>query len=286
MSYPELKRGDKGEDVRRLQSYLNKPGAMLLVDGDFGKNTERGVKYAQEIAGQSVTGIADADLWQWLEPIPEPFPMLDTNGVAFIANKETGGLYYYNLVTRWPHFPGHASGITIGVGYDLRFHSQEHFRKCWGSHLPDLHIQELSRDIGKKGSKARATELKRMGIQVPFHAAWSVFIHCTLPRFYEKTEKIYPSLPRLPGLCRSVLVSLVFNRGTSLSGSRRREMRQIQLLLEKADDQGLTREQVRQILDGVEDEILKMTRLWAPGSGLIARRQAEANLWRQGLRSL
>jgi len=63
-------------------------------------------------------------------------------------------------------------------------------------------------------------------------------------------------------------------------------MRQIQLLLEKADDQGLTREQVRQILDGVEDEILKMKRLWAPGSGLIARRQAEANLWRQGLRSL
>ena len=37
-----------------------------------------------------------------------------------------------------------------------------------------------------------------------------------------------------------------------------------------------------QRLSRVEDELLAMQRLWAQGSGLIARRQAEANLWREG----
>ena len=35
MSFPELNRGDRGEDVKRLQSLLNKVGAMLVTDGAF-----------------------------------------------------------------------------------------------------------------------------------------------------------------------------------------------------------------------------------------------------------
>ena len=37
------------------------------------------------------------------------------------------------------------------------------------------------------------------------------------------------------------------------------------------------------ILSDVEDEIVSMKRLWKPTSGLIRRRQEEANLWREGL---
>lgn len=286
MSFPILRRGDKGKEVILLQSYLNKVGAMLVTDGDFGRGTERGVLYAQDITQQPTTGVADTVLWNWLEPQPKPFQLLDTNGVAYIAKEETGGLSYYELVTRWPHYPGHSSGITIGVGYDLRFNSENDFKESWGGHLPNSHIEELLTDIGKKGSKSRTQDLKRMGIEIPFKAAWPVFIELTLPRFYSNTESIYPSLSRLPDLCRSVLVSIVFNRGNSLSGSRRREMKEIQNILDEADNENLSKEQVKQVLNGVEDQILSMKRLWAPGSGLIKRRQAEANLWRSGLRSL
>src|SRR6185369_6904890 len=38
-----LKRGTNGDNVRTLQRGLNKLGAMLLVDGDFGKSTEAAV---------------------------------------------------------------------------------------------------------------------------------------------------------------------------------------------------------------------------------------------------
>jgi peptidoglycan hydrolase-like protein with peptidoglycan-binding domain len=66
MTLPTLKRGDKGKQVILLQSELNKAGAMLKPDGDFGRGTERGVLYAQDIDNQPTTGIADGKLWEWL----------------------------------------------------------------------------------------------------------------------------------------------------------------------------------------------------------------------------
>lgn len=286
MAFPTLQRGNKGQQVIQLQAELNKVGAMLKPDGDFGRGTEKGVLYAQDIANQPVTGIANGALWEWLSTQLEPYDKLNTNGIAFIAKEETGGLSYYELVTRWPHYPGHSSGITIGVGYDLRFNTEENFKELWGDLIPASHIDELSKDIGKKGSTTRAKELKKMGIEVPFKSAWPVFIQLTLPRFYSSTESIYSSISRLPDYCRSVLVSLVFNRGTSLSGSTRKEMKEIQKILIRADDPNLTKSQKTEILSEVEDEILSMKRLWAPSSGLIKRRQSEANLWRNGLASM
>ena len=257
-----------------------------MVDGEFGPGTEKGVLYAQDIAQQPATGIAEPLLWNWVEMQPEPFQLLDTDGIAFIAKEETGGLAYYEMVTQWPHYPGHASGITIGAGYDLRFHSKSDFKKTWGKYLSEAYINELSKDIGKKGSKSRAVKLKEKGIAVPFKSAWPAFIEDTLPRFYGYTESIYPSLRRLPDLCRSALVSIVFNRGAGLSGSRKKEMRNMQKILHLGDDESLSKAAAKKILQAVENEILSMKRLWAPGSGLIKRRQAEANLWRQGILSL
>lgn len=286
MSYPELKRGSKGEDVRLLQHYLNRIGAMLVADGDFGSGTERGIRYAQDVADMALTGTLDERLWSWLEVQSEPYPPLDTDGVAFIAREETGGLSYYETITRWPHYPGLSSGITIGVGYDLRFNTENDFRKNWGSYLaPDI-LEELAHDIGKPGTKKRSQELKKRGIQVPFKAAWKVFINKTLPRFHEDTRSIYPSLDMLPLLCRCALVSIVFNRGTSLSGSRRSEMRAIADILAKADNPALERIERKIILTDVEDQIVAMQRLWGPEMGLYKRRQGEANLWRIGLEML
>lgn len=286
MSCPQLKRGSKGKDVQHLQHNLNRVGAMLVTDGDFGSGTERGIRYAQDVANLAVTGNLDERLWSWLEVQSDPYPPLDTDGVAFIAREETGGLAYYDALTRWPHYPGLSSGITIGVGYDLRFNTEKDFRKNWGSYLaPDI-LEELVRDIGKPGTKKRSQELKKRGIQVPFKAAWKVFINKTLPRFHEDTRSIYPSLDTLPLLCRCALVSIVFNRGNSLEGSRRSEMRTIRDILIKASNPVLESSERKRILRDVEDEIVAMQRLWGPETGLYKRRQGEANLWRTGLETL
>lgn len=283
MSNPTLQRHTVSDAVALLQSELNKVGAMLSVDSDFGPGTERGVRYAQALAGLPVTGIADEQLWIWLASRPAPFPRLHTDGVAFIAREETGGLAYYEQVTRWPHYPGGDSGITIGAGFDLRFNTKSDFLASWGGVLSPEIVDTLLSDIGRQGTRERAEELRDAGVTVPFGSAWMVFIGTTLPNFYQITESIYPSLSRLPDFCRSVLVSLVFNRGPRLTGDSRREMTEIRDILLLADDDALDKEQKKAKLDGIEDALLAMKRLWDPRSGLISRRQNEANLWRRGL---
>jgi len=283
MSYPKLSRGDRGADVERLQTLLNRVGAMLEADGIFGGGCQRGVIYVQALAQQPQTGVVSESLWHWLEAQPEPSMLLHTNGLAFIAMKETGGLNYYDQHTRLPHFPGEQSGITIGVGYDLRWQNEASFRALWSRHLSEEAINELAKDIGKKGSQPRVEVLQQMGIDVPFSAAWPVFVEHTIPDYYAQTKAIYPSMPRLPALCRSTLVSLVYNRGPRLGNSdRRKEMREIRDILIRADrsDSHVEKES---ILGLVADELLSMRRLWPHSAGLRKRREDEAALWHQGL---
>lgn len=57
-----LRRGSEGADVKRLQSELNRvfpgyPGPKLVVDGDFGKNTEDDVQEFQRRAGLNPDGV-------------------------------------------------------------------------------------------------------------------------------------------------------------------------------------------------------------------------------------
>lgn len=51
-----LKKGSKGPDVSKLQEALNKNGAKLKVDGDFGPNTEAAVKKFQKTAKLKADG--------------------------------------------------------------------------------------------------------------------------------------------------------------------------------------------------------------------------------------
>ena len=59
-----LKFGSKGEDVKKLQSYLN-----LYTDGIFGKMTEESVKQFQKDNGLVSDGIVGAKTWDKLEQL-------------------------------------------------------------------------------------------------------------------------------------------------------------------------------------------------------------------------
>ena len=112
-------------------------------------------------------------------------------------------------------------------------------------------------------------------IRIPWITAWQVFIGRSLPLQVDRTQRVYTIFDQLPGLCRSVLVSLVFNRGTRLTDrpgkDTRREMRTIRDLLEQGK------------VDEVPDQLLSMRRLWSNSRGLRERREREADLWREGV---
>jgi len=87
-------------------------------------------------------------------------------------------------------------------------------------------------------------------------------------------EAAFPNTENLNGDCRGALVSLVYNRGSKIDGTkRRREMLNIRTHLKKGD------------LDLIPQEFIAMTRLWDIDElpGLHTRRNLEAALFQRGL---
>jgi hypothetical protein len=63
---PVLSMGDRGPDVRALQEKLNARGAGLVVDGDFGRNTQAAVMAFQAANGLEVDGLVGRATWRAL----------------------------------------------------------------------------------------------------------------------------------------------------------------------------------------------------------------------------
>lgn len=179
-------------------------------------------------------------------------------------------LEFEGLDQPWERPPG-ASGITIGVGFDLGYCTVDELTEAWDRHLDDKSMSVLRMAIGKKGAAAEAVEsLMRDCQRIKKDAAYEVFERCTLPKWVTATAKVFPGLHVLTPDQQGVLVSLVFNRGASLSGPRRREMANIHDILENPSVQNKP--------SAIAQELRSMCRLWPDIPGLQRRRVAEANL--------
>ena len=165
-------------------------------------------------------------------------------------------------------WPGGSSGITIGVGYDLGFVTEDQFQEDWSPFLSGDEIDRLKDVIRLSGDKAaqRAREFSDIKIKRP--DAEQVFKERTLPLYSQKTEDAFPGLDQLPAAVQGALVSLVFNRGPGMNGDSRREMRAVRDAVAAGD------------LQEIANQIRSMKRLWEGKGldGLLKRRDAEADL--------
>ena len=181
-----------------------------------------------------------------------------------------GGEPYYKKFLSRPTWPGEASGVTIGIGWDCGYNSPEQFDEAWQNLLADDNAAQLRAAVGIKGTAARDflhANADLRDVEIPWEKALDVFERITVPRFYLATLRTYPQTLNLPPEARDALISLIFNRGTSLTGDRRAEMHGILVALRdgRAHD--------------VPDLILSMRRLWPNTKGLQRRREAEAALF-------
>ncbi len=170
-----------------------------------------------------------------------------------------------NQPGRWP---GGNSGITIGVGYDLGQVTADQFEADWGPHLSGDALNRLKTALGKCGEAAKECAPQFSDIHIGSEDAERVFENCTLPLYAQRAEKALPGVTDLPADVQGALLSLVYNRGTSMEGDRRTEMRAIR-------DAVQTRN-----LQEIANQLRSMKRLWAGQGmdGLIRRREAEAEL--------
>ena len=269
-----LKRGDNGDAVKDLQRALNRIGSMLIIDGDFGPGTEAAVIDARAALPRPGPPTADDELLGALAALPQPSPELTSAGVTFVAREEVSSPLEYRRKYIHPVWPTADSGVTIGIGYDLRFSSAEKLGADWGRFVSSDVLGRFGSSLGRRGSDEL---LGGVGdISIPLPAAISVFLSRMMPEHIGNTRRAYPTLDSLPPARRTALISLVFNRGNDFAGDRRTEMKRIRELLDAGDG------------DGVAQQFESMTRLWDPvrERGVIERRRREATLWTKGFAAL
>lgn len=195
--------------------------------------------------------------------------------IDVIINAEISSPEYYKKKLQVTNWPGGASGLTVGIGYDLGYNTKAQIAKDWAGLVDADTIKKLQSVAGYKGEDAR----KQLGpimksVSIPLEAAEKQFYKGSVPRYAQMALKAYPGLDQLLPDAAGAIVSLVFNRGTSFTGSNRREMKELKPLIASKD------------YNAIADKIVEMKRLWQNTNltGLLARRDAEAALVRNANR--
>lgn len=196
-------------------------------------------------------------------------PQISDKALNLILKYEVGGgESYYNKFLYRPTWPGLNSGVTIGIGYDLGYNNLQSFKAAWTGKISTQDIIRLARTLSVRGRSARGLIPGVKDIRISWQSALSVFKSHTLPIFADQTNRAFPGADRLHPDAYGALVSLVFNRGSDLSGNRRLEMKNIRALVPSKN------------YKAIAFEIRKMKRLWvnAGVDGLLKRREDEAKL--------
>lgn len=210
-------------------------------------------------AGDSTRFVDAGSLW------------ISQRAVDNVMTHETGGYDYYKKFCERPENPGFSSGVTIGVGYDLRFHTPAEIRRDWQGVATVDELDALCSVAGKPGSAVGAIKYK---VRITWEEAQVVFKRTTVSEWAKNTAQAYVIVkpdqlhPHLNG----ALWGNSFNRGAAMTGSRCLEKRQIRDAIAARQWQ-----KIPALFDS-------QARLWPNHAGLTRRRHDEGDLTREALK--
>ena len=281
---------DTASRIKAIQKILGLPedgipseaGAKKLLEF-MGRPTSGNlttlVKRIQQELGVGDDGIFGPATLTRLEAFLAPAPVSVKNGslvvskasLNMIIGYEVSSKENYDKKLQSPILPAGASGITIGIGYDLGHNSAEQIRTDWNGIVSDDVMMLLTGAAGLKAGAAQAKMPAMKNIKISYDGALKVYYMTTVPRYAALTRKTFPGVEKLPPDAQGAILSLVFNRGASLKagdGSRTEMAAMVPLI--KAGD-----------LKGIAAQFRSMKRLWQgkPGlAGLLKRRDKEADM--------
>lgn len=200
--------------------------------------------------------------------LPEPPPVYQP-GINLIYEFEVGGgeSYYSRFLTH-PEWPGAASGVTIGIGYDCGYNSRPVILSDWNM-LRASYQDRLGETAGVKGIRAKPLARELRDVTIPWDQSTTVFYKVTVTRFWQTCIRTYPGFRDWPENVQWATLSLTFNRGESMVGDRRKGMRAYR-------DAG-----ARNDYPEMAHQLILMIQLWKGTDiekGMRLRRTAEANL--------
>lgn len=190
------------------------------------------------------------------------------SGIDMIVGFEVTSPEVYEKKYRNPIWPGGASGVTIGIGYDLGYYNYAQVSAHWGKYVSPEMLKAMLSVRGLKGlsAKAQAAAYKDR-IDIPYNIASKVFAESTLPDFAEQTKDTWDGIEKLHPYIQDSMLSLCYNRGsdTDPQKDRRKEMHQLKALIKVND------------VSGIAKKFREMKRLWPKVKGLRDRRDKEAD---------
>lgn len=114
-----------------------------------------------------------------------------------------------------PYWPGKDSGITLGVGWDVGYHTVAELGDTWAA-LGDEKLRSLKKASGRKGMDAQLLLSVVRSIEIPRSISMDVLNSGLRDKDYPFVIKLFPGVQKLPADVQVAFVSLVFNRGGSM----------------------------------------------------------------------
>jgi hypothetical protein len=182
----------------------------------------------------------------------------------------TSEKYYMSHKIRYPEWPGGNSGVTWGIGYDSGYNSKNGILRAWQK---IAEVERLATCAGITGAKAKVKLTTVDDILIPWDVSVEVFNETTVPTFYQLMLRTFPGAGDLNIDTQGALTSMVYNRGGSLVGDSRVDLRTIAKAVPKKDYQG--------IANALRHMNVTMGPRWRSQgvyNGLSARRIAEAKM--------
>jgi hypothetical protein len=114
-----------------------------------------------------------------------------------------------------PYWPGGTSGITLGIGWDIGYHTRAELLSVWADLGSDA-LGRLASAAGKKGGAAQALLPHLKSVQVSTDISRRVLVSSLRGYYYPFVNQTFPGIEQLPAEAQVVVISLVFNRGVSM----------------------------------------------------------------------
>lgn len=195
-------------------------------------------------------------------------PVAESHRLAadLITRWEVGGERGYMRCCVAPIWPGGASGVTWGIGYDGGHQPAQVIRDEWAIH-PEREL--LATTSSRTGADARTALPDYRHVITPYPCATNVMLRYSLPRYAGIARRTYGrAFDAAPAGIQAALISEVYNRGPAMAGNRRTERRRIRDVCLPSGDAQCVAAQLR-----------ASCRVWIGSSlydGLCARRRDEA----------
>ncbi len=198
---------------------------------------------------------------------PPEVPALSPAGENLVIEFEVGGRSDYNPRPEAPDC--RYSGWTTGIGYDWSQNDPKTAVSDWQGSIGETPAKRLAAGHSFRGCVAQAHLHEVRDILTPWQSAVGVFDKIDVAREWSRAERALPGFDTLRPNAQAALISLGFNRGWSMTGDSRREMRGIKAAVAQGDYAEIAK------------QLRIMPRVWAGTEiyhGMYRRRMAEADL--------